>query len=177
MGFYFELEPAAINCYQEMRTPTIFWGLYGLCGFALMCMGLAAYSILGTIYRNGSTIDVALVASFIAVISVYVLIGARLVGIRKYVIFEDALRIGFKFFNYCVTQTAIPKSDIAQFEIRHSSPSSNVAPSLHQNRQYFMQGHYLLLAKLRSGRTIVLDRSVEAEALLSLKSDLSASLK
>lgn len=166
MGYYFELEPVRNNYFAETRVPTVFWALYALLGFALACMGTAAFGILSDLFRTGSAIDKSFLYAFGLAIAGYLVVGIKLAFVRKFVDFSDKkIRWGFKIRDFILWSQRVMASDISEIELTHSTSSPNQAPSLHNDRQYYAQGHWRVTVTTKSGETLILDRNTDREAL------------
>ena len=93
MGFYIDLAPVGFDLerFEEGSIPSVFWVLYAITGFALLCMGLAAHSLLGDLAKMGSGLDLALVFLILSAVPVYVLIGFKLGALRRFVSFSASV--------------------------------------------------------------------------------------
>jgi hypothetical protein len=172
MGFYIELKKteASGDKFLEQSPPQVFWTLYGLAGFALTCMGLAAHSLLLTLLNTGDPWDLLLVSSIFSAIPIYLLIGIKLLWIRKFITFNhDNLEMGFSLWKSRFLVSKLDKQKIAEVLLVNERPSANVAPVQHDNSQYFIRGHWRLLVKTKDGKNIILDRHTEKGALHSLQ--------
>ncbi len=184
MGFYLELRPngpaaqeSATNGYfaefYEQTPPPVFWLLYGVAGFALVCMGLAAYSLLGDLAKSGSFFDTLLVACIFSSVPFYFLIGLKLVGFRKMVrISGDELVVGFQFLRKIRFAKRVNRSQIKDISLINQRPRPNVAPGQHDDPQYYIRGHWRVVVELRNGKSIVVDRHTEKGALEPLSLSL-----
>lgn len=178
MGFYLELqrhpEPAGLT-YREDPPPAVFWVLYLFLGFALTCMGLAARTLLGDLARTGSTFDQGLVGLFVAFIPLYGLIGLKLGFVRRYVaIGGDTLRVGYRLGGRRLWERRLARRDIAAVEVVNQRPAPNNAPLHHDDPQYFVRGHWRVVARRRDGKSVTLDRNTDREPLLPLAEDAQA---
>jgi hypothetical protein len=175
MGFYFELKKTGSDNleFREQGVPQVFWTLYGLAGFALTCMGLAAHSLLVTLLNTGDPWDLILIGSIFFSVPVYLLIGVKLLWVRKFVQLEpNQLALGYFVGSRRFTLKRLPKSEIKEVLLINQRPSSNVAPARHGDSQYYIRGHWRLLVNTKSGKHLVLDRHTEKGALHSLQSSL-----
>lgn len=173
MGFYFDLAPTNGPYYQEQEVPALFWALFTILGFALTCMGIAAFGILSDLVRSGEWIDKALIGAYGVSWVGYLFIGIRLIFFRKFVDWgKGRLTWGYRAFGFTFTLNSLHPHAIDEAEILHSSQTTNIAPSLHGDRRYFIQGHYRLVVKA-NGRSCTLDRSTDPDALEALRGDLS----
>ncbi len=173
MGFYFELHPTRSGVFSEVRAPTVFWTLYGLLGFSLTCMGAAAFGVFSDLVRSGDWFDRALIYGFGLTVILYGLVGIRLGFLRKFIrTSEYYIQWGHRMGTWQVTSRRLERTKLRAFEIVHSHPGANTAPTLHADTQYFIQGHYRLIAKDAHDRTWTLDRATEREALIPLWQNL-----
>lgn len=174
MGFYFQLNRAPDGGrYLETELPFGFWVLYAIAGFALACMSLAANTVMADLVRIGGTFDKLLISSLFLALPVYLLIGLRLWRIRKEIRFmPQAIVIRYGLGNFTLYSSSIAKSEIRQVTLTNERPSPNVAPRAHSDRQYHIQGHWRVGLELVSGKTIILDRHTEKEAVEGLRQDL-----
>ncbi|MBI1859803.1 MAG: hypothetical protein HYR96_02665 [Deltaproteobacteria bacterium] len=165
MGFYFELEPVENGAFRETRVPMVFWGLYGLLGFALSCMLLASFTVLRDLQRQGSGIDLFLIAAFGSALAGFVGVGIKLVWVRKFLEFDNScVRWGYRLGKFAPFTSSVPRSEIERFAIEHSGATPNRAPQLHGEQQYYIQGHFRLVL-VSHGKEHVLDKSTHSEVL------------
>lgn len=177
MGFFLELGEEKPRYYAEARIPLIFWELYAVLGFALLCMGIAAFSIFSDLLSADQLLDKFLVGSFALFVVMYILVGIKLAWIRKFVDFsEDTVKWGFRAKNWILFSRQLPKKSVASFGLEHSSPTQNTAPQLHTDAQYYIQGHWRLILHAPE-RDFLIDRSTEREALEPLLIQLQDWLK
>lgn len=174
MGFYFDLESIPGVGFREVRVPTVFWALFALAGFALVCMGAASFTILKALLETGSLVDRALILGYWVAVLGFLGVGIRLALIRKFVdTANDALTFGYRFGRWKLFSRALDRSAITEITIIHSSPGPNTAPTLHRETRYYLKGHYRLIAKTNSGRVWTLDRNIDEESLTPLNQDLN----
>jgi hypothetical protein len=174
MGFYLDLKKAPDRPeYAEREIPSVFWVLYAIAGFALLCMGGAAYSLLGDLLRTGSAWDRLLVGMIVASVPFYLLAGVKLAGTRKFVAFAgDELRFGFRLFGWVVKQRRFSRTQISEVILFNRRPSPNQAPRSHQDSQYYIRGHWRVAIGTTPGKVITLDKNTEKAALEPLYQDL-----
>jgi len=171
MGFYLDLIPAQSrpNEFREVPPPAYFWALYSISVFALGCMALAAYQVLGGLAQEESLIDKFLVGSFLFAFAFLGLTGLKFVGVRKFVKLEkDSLVYGYLFFGTPLIGQRLFKKDISSIGLVNKRPAPNRAPDLHEDSQYYVRGHWRVVVALVGGREKVLDKHVEKEALVPL---------
>lgn len=171
MGFYLELKKTDSQGLQfkEQNPPPVFWTLYGLAGFALSCMGLAAHSLLFQLVSNGDPWDLLLVGSIMTAVPIYLGIGFKLLWVRKYILFShDQVQIGYTIGSGSFTIRTLKRSDVVDVYLINQKPSSNVAPTHHEDPQYYIRGHWRLILKTKNGKLVPLDRHTEKGALESL---------
>jgi len=176
MGFYIELKKSDNHGleFREQGVPQVFLTLYGLCGFALTCMGLAAHSLLNTLLKTGDPLDLALVGSVIGVLPIYLLIGIKLFWVRKFIQFEgESLIAGYDIGKRRVRLNHYRKNEIQELLLINQRPSPNVAPVQHPDSQYYIRGHWRLLLKTHQGKLVTLDKHTEKEALHSLQKSVN----
>lgn len=172
MGFYIELKKTDDSGmeFRDQNPPPVFWTLYGLAGFALTCMGLAAHSLLFKLLTTGDLWDLVLVGCILSSVPIYILIGLKLLLIRKYIRFSDDLvMLGYKVGNYEFNLKNLHRSEISELLLANRKPSANVAPAHHQDPQYYIRGHWLLMLKTSHDKFVTLDRHTEKEALYPLE--------
>ncbi len=179
MGFYYELNPnpTTPSEYLEARTPRVFWVLYGILGFALACMAGAALHVLADLAKTGAALDEALYYGFLSLFPGYLLLGLYLALVRKFVRAEKRLEVGARVVGCTVFKRSFNKEKIAGFELINYKPSQNTAVSQHDDSQYYFQGHWRIIARLKNGKTPVIDRHNEKEALAPLWQFLANWLK
>ncbi|MEZ4750838.1 MAG: hypothetical protein R3B54_09510 [Bdellovibrionota bacterium] len=169
MGFYFEMQPAGEREFKEGPPPPVFWTLYAILGFALACMSGAAFTILRDMAKAGDTLDVALYYFFLSTLPLYLLLGVRLLWVRKYIrIGEDAIRWGFRLGTWSFFQRAVKRDQVENVLFLSKVPTPNMAPQIHDDPQYYFQGHWRLVLRLKSGKEVRLDRHNERAALEEL---------
>lgn len=173
MGFYIELVRFQPGVYSEGEIPKAYWVLYGIGGFALICMGGAAYALLIDLAKTGWIGDQILVGSIVGAIPLYLLLGLKLVWVRKYVeIGAEVVQTGFRFAGYTFLKRSVHRSEVAQAVLFNKKPSENIAPTEHRNSQYYIRGHWRVGLKLKNGQFIVLDKHTEKEAIHPLFQEL-----
>lgn len=175
MGFYIELKKTANqgNEFREQKPPQVFWTLYALAGFALTCMGLAAHSLLIQLLNTRDPWDLLLVGSIFSAVPVYILIGIKLLWIRKYIRFSaDEMVLGYFVGQNDFNLKKINKSEVTELMLLNQKPSANVAPAHHTDPQYYIRGHWRLILKTKEGKMITLDRHTEKGALHALQNSV-----
>ena len=180
MGFYIDLKRVTPNSldFSETKTPQVFWMLFGLAGFALTCMGLAAHNLLLDLLKSGDLFDTLLVGGVTFFVPAYFITGIKLAVVRKKVKFSgEYLVVGFFMGQIPVWFKKISRVEIDSYEIINRRPSPNVAAKRHQDSQYHIRGHWRLMLKLKNGKSITLDRHTEKGALHSLQNSLRTWLK
>lgn len=167
MGFYLELKPVAGGgAYHEEGIPGYFWALFGFAGFALACMGGAAYALLWDLARSGSAWDQLLVGVIFAFLPFYLVIGFKLAFMRRFVDYRgEELRIGFQVGKSRWFEKRVNRKDIQEILFINQRPAGNVAPVQHKDKQYYIQGHWRLIALRRNGKKILIDRHTEKAML------------
>lgn len=176
MGFYFELKPAPQHgLFREEAVPGFFWALLGFAGFALACMGGAAYALLWDLATAGSVIDQILVGTILAFIPLYFVIGFKLAFLRRYVEYQgEEIRVGFFMGKRRWFEKRVPRSEIKEILLINQRPSRNLAPREHSDKQYYIQGHWRLLLLKKNGKKVLLDRHTEKPALEPLQKAVCA---
>jgi hypothetical protein len=172
MGFYIELKKtdAQGNEFREQKPPQVFWTLFGLAGFALTCMGLAAHALLRKLLTTGDPWDLAMVGAILSFVPFYLAIGIKLLCIRKYIEFAPQdLFIGYRIGNSTFRFKTVKKTDVGEVLLINQKPSANLAPAQHTDPQYYIRGHWRLILKTKNGRLITLDRHTEKGALNPLE--------
>lgn len=171
MGFYLDLVPnqSRPSEFREVAPPAYFWVLYLISVFALVCMALAAHQVLGGLAKEDSLIDKFLVGSFLLAALFLVITGLKFLGLRKFIkIDRQRIGWGYLFFGYPVLNKSFLRSGISKVDLVNKRPASNLAPQLHDDPQYYVQGHWRLVITSAEGKTRVLDKHVEREALTPL---------
>lgn len=172
MGFYLELTPRE-NEFRETRIPGVFWFLYLFAGLALFGMGASAFMILRDLVSQGSLWDQIIVAGILVFIPIYLLIGVRLLSIRKFVRMEgEALKKGYRLFGKELIARDIRRHEIENFELINQRPSPNIAPKEHDDSEYYIQGHWRVVARLKNRSLVALDRHNRKEALVPMAQEL-----
>jgi hypothetical protein len=182
MGFYFEMEKrpsdGAVLEYTEGRTPGVFWALYVFLGFALVCMGLAAYALLGDLFRSGEWFDKALVWLLYACAPLYLLVGLWLGLVRKFVRAESgALQVGRRFGKGVMWRKTMGRETIEGIALINRKPAENYATRLNDDTQYHIKGHWRVVAWKKGGGAVTLDKHTEKELLAGMERELTAWLK
>lgn len=175
MGFYIELNPVGDSGqeFRETEIPPVFWMLYLIAGFALLCMGLAAHTLLKDLARIGSGWDLAIVYAIISAVPFYFLIGFKLGALRRFVRFTDGtLAVGYQIGKTPFRERKIAKKQIQEILLVNLRPSPNLAPQRHLDAQYYIRGHWRVVALLKNGKRIALDRHTEKGALEPLYKNL-----
>lgn len=175
MGFYIELKKAEgqVSEFREQKPPQVFWTLFGLAGFALTCMGLAAHSLLRTLLNTGDPWDLAMVGAILGFVPFYLALGIKLLWVRKFIVFKpDSLVMGYRLGNKAFNFKTVKKSEVAEFFLINQKPSANVAPAQHADSQYYIRGHWRLILKTQTGKLVTLDRHTEKGALHSLQNSV-----
>jgi len=171
MGFYLDLVPyqSRTTEFREKAPPAYFWVLYTISVFALACMALAAHQVLNGLAQEDSLIDKVLVGTFFLAGIFLFFAGLKFVGLRKFIKLEgNQLDFGFLFFGLPVLKKSFSKSQLSKLELLNKRPVSNLAPQLHDDPQYYVQGHWRLVLVSVEGKKVVLDKHVEKEALTPL---------
>ncbi len=177
MGFYFEMRKTAGSGpaleFVESRAPGVFWALYGFLGFSLACMGLAAHTLLGDLLRSGDWFDSALVWLLYGCVPFYFGAGLWLGFARKFIRAENAtLRVGRRFGQRILWEKQLKRNEIEAISIVNRKPAENYAPIHHDDAQYYIKGHWSVLAWKKQGGAIPLDKHTEREMLLPMETDL-----
>lgn len=172
MGFYIELAPVGPKRFQEGIIPPIFWILYAIAGFALLCMGGAAHAVLGDLLEIGSTFDQVILSLIFAAVPLYFLIGLKLLLVRKFVAFEgNHFKMGYLFAKKPVLVKKFSPQDVEDILLLNRKPSPNVAVRLHEDSQYHLQGHWRVI--LKTGKKfLTIDKHTDKGALQPLYKDL-----
>ncbi len=179
VGFYYEMTQApGTPEFTEGKTPGVFWTLYAFLGFALLCMGLAAYSLLGDLFRSGDWFDKLLVWTLYACGPFYLLTGVWLAACRRFVRASGpALVVGRKLGKIQLWARTLPKASIAAVELLNRKPAANYAPQHHDDSQYFIKGHWRLVAWKKAGGYVSLDKHTEREMLVAMEAAVAAWLR
>lgn len=172
MGFYLELTPCG-NEFRETRIPGVFWFLYLFAGLALFGMGASAFMLLRALASQGGLWDQIIVASTLVFIPIYLLIGVRLISIRKFVRMEgEVLKKGYRLFGKELIVRDIRRHEIENIELINQRPSPNIAPKEHDDSEYFIQGHWRVVALLKNRSPVALDRHNQKGALVPMAGKL-----
>lgn len=175
MGFYLELKRNARvpSEFIEAEIPSTFWVLYTVAGFALTCMGVAAFALLIDLARTGSKWDQVLVITILTAVPIYTAIGLKLAGLRKFVNYStDSLQAGYRLFGMTVFRRVVSRAEIVGVSLLNKKPSQNVAPLVHDDKQYYLRGHWRVVLQLKNGRLITIDKHTEEAALYPLYENL-----
>lgn len=169
MGFYIDLKPVAPGEFKETEIPFAFWALFAIAGFALLCMGLASHMLLKDLAKVGTTFDFALLGTILLSIPFYLIIGLKLFFIKKYISIQNGeIRYGHTFKGKPFFKKKILVSNISEVSLVNRKPTKNVAPVFHNDQQYHIQGHWRILLKLKTGKTVTLDKHTDVDALKPL---------
>lgn len=181
MGFYLELDrrPTAGGfTYREKAPPPVFWVLYAFSGFALACMGLAAHGLLGDLAASGAWYDRALVGALYACVPGYVALGLWLALVRRYVTVEGgALRLGRTAGTVRLWERSYERGRFRAIALVNRKPTPNYATMESEDGQYFVKGHWRLVAWLADGGAVTLDKHTDREALTPMLDEMKLWLK
>lgn len=159
--------------YAETEVPSSFWMLFAVAGFALACMGGAAFTVLQDLAKMGGTFDQLLLLAIAMAVPCYLLIGAKLALVRKHIDFSgDVLKISFRIKEIALWSRSLPRSGIKEFRLENQIPTQNLAPRQHGDTQYYIRGHWRLVCTSFSGRHFILDKNTEKESLEPLLIEL-----
>lgn len=172
MGFYLELTPSPEGGeYREREIPPVFWALLVFAGLALSGMAAAAFTLLKDL-ALGDWLDRALVTAIAAFIPAYLCLAGKLLWARKYVRFRGSfLETGFQFGGSRLFQKRVPRDSIRGIEVVNERRAQNVAPKIHDDKQYYIRGHWRIIVETDRSRLVV-DRHTEKGALEALVRDL-----
>lgn len=174
MGFYLEMRRSGTRReYGEHEIPPAYWFLFAVAGFALSCMGAAALTVMRDLVAMGNLFDKALIALILSSVPLFLFLGLKLLGIRRYVAFDgNTFELGHRFFGRPLWVKRIARDQIEEIEIRNDRPSPNLA-LLHQDDPgYVVRGHWKVLVKPKTDKPLVADRHVERAAIEPLYQDL-----
>jgi len=177
MGFYLDLNPKTPegNWFVENRPPAVYWALYAIAVFALLCMGLAAHQVLGGLVLEASWFDWGLIIGVALVVVIFLVVGFKMIALRKFIDFKgQELRLGYYIFGYSAFSKSFTRDRIADIVLVNQKPAPNLAPQFHDDPQYFIRGHWRLILETQKHGKYVLDKHVEREALLPLFTALKA---
>jgi len=166
--------------FKEISIPPVLWLLYGIAGFALTCMGASAAEVLADLARSGSVIDLAIVWMLATLVIGYLAVGIRLALVRKFVVADTGkLVMGYSAALWRFKVREIIWSQVSQVMLVNQSPTPNLAPHYHGDRQFFIRGHWRVVVELKDKNRFTLDTHTEKDALMPLFTHLesSASLK
>lgn len=177
MGFYLELKPiqtgAQSNEFIEQAPPSTYWLLFLIAVFAMVCMTLAAYPVLGGLLLQGSSWDWLLFLTLFLIVGLFLFVGFKMAFMRKFIRFKKTfLETGYYLGGIPLVSKRWSRTEINEVILFNHRPAPNLAPQTHQDPQYYIRGHWRLLAKLKCGKNFVLDKHVEQEALQILFSAL-----
>lgn len=176
MGFYLDLKQSEKkpDFYLEASPPVSFWLLYGLGCLALIGMMLAAHSIMGDLLKQATLWDWGLVSLGSLALLIFLGAGIKLFALRKFIRRSGSwLEVGYYFLGQPICTWKINSKDIHEISVVNQRPAPNLAPQFHDDPQYYIRGHWRLVVSTAKGKTKVLDKHVEREALLPLLSWLS----
>lgn len=171
MGFYLELrrQNTLPLEFSEEEIPVSFWFLFIVAGFALACMGAAAFTLFGDLWNRGDGWDKLLILTIFSSVPFYLAIGFKLFCVRKFVQLDgDTLKMGFRIGNLRWALRKLTRSQIRNIDLNNRRPTSNLAPREHDNPQYYIRGHWRLMAQPTTGREFALDKHTEKEMLEDL---------
>lgn len=167
------MQKRAESEYREGPTPPVFWVLYVFLGFALTCMGLAAHALLGDLLRTGDWIDKVLVGVLYSCPLLYLVIGFWLAFTKKYVRYGGAvLKVGRSAGTATLWERRLPKNEISAIEVINRKPAANYAELRHDDAQYYIKGHWRIVAWRKTGGSVTVDKHTEREMLGPLHGEL-----
>ncbi|MCB0405520.1 MAG: hypothetical protein KDD51_12110 [Bdellovibrionales bacterium] len=147
----------------------MFWTLYAILGFALACMSGAAFTILREMAAKGDSLDRTLYYLFLCTLPLYLVLGVRLLWVRKFIQIDDeSISWGFRLGRWIFYRRSVKRAHVAHVLFLSKVPSPNMAPQIHDDPQYYFQGHWRLVLRLKTGGEIRLDRHNERAALQDL---------
>jgi hypothetical protein len=110
------------------------------------------------------------VGTIFSAIPLFILTGIKLLLVCKFIHFEeDSLRMGYRLGKKSFVLWKVPKKEVKEIILINQRPSANVAPVQHEDSQYYIRGHWRLVAITQQNKPIVLDRHTEKGALHSLQ--------
>jgi len=166
MGFYIDLRPVKEGEFKETEIPFAFYALFAIAGFALLCMGLASHMLLADLVREGDVFDYLLIGTILMFIPFYFAMGIKLFFIKKFVSIQNEQVIyGFTFSGKTFYKKEFNIKDISKVELLNKRPTKNIAPVMHNNVQYHINGHWRLIVCLKNGKSITLDKHTDVDAL------------
>lgn len=173
MGFYLELKrPNESNEFTEFGVPMVFWLLWAIAAFALICMGMAAHVFLGDLLESGAWYDYLLVGGIYAFIPVHLFLGFKLAFVRRFVRMEpDQLIVGFRVLGRELARS-YGRQTVNSIALINQKTSPNRAQTEHDNDAYYFRGHWRVLATLKSGKRVTIDRHTEKGMLRQIFRDL-----
>ena len=168
MGFYFELNRVSDQEFSESAPLGAYWFLYAVGGFALLCMGLSAWSLIWQMIHSREIWDQMLIAGVLSFIPLYVIVGLKLFAIRKYIRWDKGrLEWGYRLLKWPIFSRRVSEKDILGIEMVHQNRTGNLAPHIHENKEYYINGHWRIV--LRSAKkNWVVDKHTDREALIPL---------
>lgn len=176
MGFYIDMQQAGPDerLFEEKGVPSVFWVLYGVAFFAVVCMGLAAFTVLRDLFAQGTTWDKALLVLIVLFIPAIALIGLKLAFFRKFVEFTDQeLTIGYRIRKNGpkILKKKFSKESISEIYLVNKKQTPNLALSEHKDLRYQIRGHWKVIAESNSKKK-VLDRHTDRSSLVPLYGEL-----
>lgn len=169
MGFYIDLRPVTPTEFKETEIPFVFYTLFAISGFALLCMGLASHMLLADLAKVGTAFDFTIIGAILLSVPFYLVMGLKLFFVKKFVsVREGKVSYGFTFKGKAFYKKEIPYEDISSVELVNKRPTKNVAPVMHNNVQYHIQGHWRIVLNLKNGKSVVVDKHTDIDALQPL---------
>jgi hypothetical protein len=161
--------------YGETQVPPSFWMLFAIAGFALTCMGAAAFTVMRDLAEMGGAFDKLLLFSIFLAVPFYLIVGFKLLLVRKRIDFKgEVLRVAFVARGWTIWSRTWYRKDIRDFKMENHVPTQNLAPRQHRDSQYYIRGHWRLVAETHQGKKYTLDKNTDAEALEPLLNDLKS---
>lgn len=173
MGFYLELRQSGKSKHQndfiEQAPPATYWALFLIGVFALVCMSLAAHSVLGGLLNQASFLDWILFFILFLVLALFVFIGLKMAFLRKFIrVRNKSLELGYYIGKIPLVMYRWHRNSVLALDIVNHRPAPNLAPQHHNDPQYYIRGHWRLVLKTNKNKVKVLDKHVEREALEAL---------
>ncbi len=173
MGFYFEMRQETPTEFKESKPLSVFWFLYAVGGFALLCMGLSAGSLLWQMAQSESIWDRLIFAAVLSFVPLFILCGLKLWLVRKFIqAYQGKLEWGFTFGKRPLWVRSLPLNQISKVDLTHEKRSSNLGQRQHGQTEYHIQGHWRVVIE-SGGKKYGIDRHTDREALLPLYHFLS----